>query len=551
MKKQFLKIGIVTAIALAVLTVIYKSALTPQQIEAMKADEYQVDWNSVKDDPAEKLKFTMLIGSSGSENSWIQQMLEKRFNIEIKPIFLGPAAYTYAKPLMMAGGEIPDVLIEPDPIMLQRDVFHGFLLEIPHEVILKHAPNYVKVLNEVDPVGWLYANWNGKNYGIPNCFASFRWSVPGIWRMDWLRNLGIDKVPETLDEMHDALYKMTYNDPDGNGIRDTWGMTGDISNWWWATFADIFGAYGVIPFDWMERDGKAVWGGTLPETKEALKTLNQWYREGIIHPDFVTDKTSETVDRKFMNGVTGYIYYQGRYSAFDPEKTNSLLNTMKKLQPGSELVCGYFPIGPKGEQGGRVWAGGHVISFGKHMKKRPEVIIRILKMFDAIVSDEQLYLESHFGKKGVHWEFIDPELGPAGGTVPIAPYSDPNVSKRELLGGFENAPLAPVCGPLWLVDKYTPEKDLAFSKKYRKPEWVMQDVLGKPDSIPSASEYLSDLRNYQMTTFAEIIIGEKPVDYFDTFVQQWYARGGEKMTEEATALLKSKKEIFRKVGYRK
>jgi hypothetical protein len=53
-----------------------------------------------------------------------------------------------------------------------------------------------------------------------------------------------------------------------------------------------------------------------------------------------------------------------------------------------------------------------------------------------------------------------------------------------------------------------------------------------------------------MTTFAEIIRGDKPIVYFDTFVENWQARGGRRMTEEATTLLRVKREIYRRVGAR-
>jgi len=68
---------------------------------------------------------------------------------------------------MLAGGNVPDVFIDPDPIEVQRDAYHGFLLEVPHRVILEHAPNYVAAVNSVEPIGWLYSHWRGRNHGVP------------------------------------------------------------------------------------------------------------------------------------------------------------------------------------------------------------------------------------------------------------------------------------------------------------------------------------------------------------------------------------------------
>ena len=216
--KAWIAVLLVAAVASYI---VFAMAMTQEELKAYKQDATPVDWNTVSTDPGKVLKVRMLMAVSGEPDSWMERFFEERFNLEIEPVFLGPAAYQYAKPLMMAGGDIPDLLLEPDPIMVQRDAYHGFLLTIPPEVILKHAPSYANAVNAGDPIGWLYGNWNGVNYGIPRIFAALRWSVPGVWRQDWLRKVGIEKTPETLEEMHEAFRRFTFDDPDGNGKQDT------------------------------------------------------------------------------------------------------------------------------------------------------------------------------------------------------------------------------------------------------------------------------------------------------------------------------------------
>ena len=38
--------------------------------------------------------------------------------------------------------------------------------------------------------------------------------------------------------------------------------------------------------------------------------------------------------------------------------------------------------------------------------------------------------------------------------------------------------------------------------------------------------------------FTKIIVGEEPIDYFDTLVENWKSAGGEKATEEVNELCK-------------
>ena len=52
--------------------------------------------------------------------------------------------------------------------------------------------------------------------------------------------MGIDKIPETLEEAEEAFYAFANNDPYGDGKKNTYGLeqTG---------LQSIFGAYGGIP----------------------------------------------------------------------------------------------------------------------------------------------------------------------------------------------------------------------------------------------------------------------------------------------------------------
>jgi putative aldouronate transport system substrate-binding protein len=75
----------------------------------------------------------------------------------------------------------------------------------------------------------------------------------------------------------------------------------------------------------------------------------------------------------------------------------------------------------------------------------------------------------------------------------------------------------------------------------------MVDALGKPGIVPSSPKYLASLRNYQINVYAEIIRGEKPIDYFETFRKEWLRRGGEQMTREANEIFKVKQAVYARI----
>ena len=60
-------------------------------------------------------------------------------------------------------------------------------------------------------------------YGIPSGNAE---RIPSqfLWiRKDWLDKLGLD-VPKTLDDVVEVARAFKNDDPDGNGVDDTWGL---------------------------------------------------------------------------------------------------------------------------------------------------------------------------------------------------------------------------------------------------------------------------------------------------------------------------------------
>jgi putative aldouronate transport system substrate-binding protein len=538
---------LLAAILATIVWVLHRCALSKEEVARRDAAATDVDWASVVDNPSERLTIHWLgmPNPGGVDGGWIEEQLEARFNVELCPVILDYKGYSTKKPLMFAAGDVPDVILENDPIVLQRDAFHGFLLDIPYEVLREHAPHYVRDLNDNAPIGWLYAYWNGRNYGLPTWQEGGGLSVPGVWRADWLQAVGIDEVPETLEEMHEAFRRFTFDDPDGNGVQDTFGFSGDAQSWWWASFQDIFGAYGVTPYDWQVTDGRVAWGGVLPEAKEALALLRQWYAEGLLDPEFVTDTygSGKSLDRKLLNGVIGYRAFSAYFNYFDSSNPAGMNNMLQKLNPKGRFVPGKFPIGPGGRRGGRVWGkGGWIIAFGKHLKDQPEKVVRVLHMLDAMVVDEDLFLATKYGQRGVHWDYRLPEVGPSGGLMPLPPYDDANQAQQAMLRFYnpgENAKF---------YMKYKTQRKLDFMRQHQNPKWSLTDALGKPDVVPSASQYMGDLRGRQMTVYAEIIRGDKSLEAFDAFVEEWHSRGGEVMTKEANDMYRMRETIYRQVG---
>lgn len=126
--------------------------------------------------------------------------------------------------------------------------------------------------------------------GIPRSRAIGRYGF--AYRTDWAKAVGITEAPKTVEDVYNMLYAFTYNDPDGNGQDDTYGLelckyTGplDIIQTWFGTGNA-----------WVEQDGQLVPVHQTAEYREALKWMRKIYEDGLIRPDWATVDTSTWSD---------------------------------------------------------------------------------------------------------------------------------------------------------------------------------------------------------------------------------------------------------------
>lgn len=510
----------------------------------------KIDIDSSKMDEKLEIKWMGLpYNPSAQEGVYPETVLEEKFNIDIKPMFLDNTKYNDKKTMLLAGGEQVDLIYELDPANVKQDADQGLIMEVPYDIIKKYAPAVYNIICEQAPEAWLYSRVEDKNYGIPNLNYNNARARSGVWRTDWLKNVGIDKIPATIDEMHDALYKFANNDPDGNGKKDTYGMSSDITNWH-TMFTDIFGAYGVLPFDWMKSGGEVVYGGFEDGTTEALKTLQQWYSEGIIDPDFITDNIFSTGKDKFKNGKVGFMNQNGGY--WDPDDTSSLPNQMKQINPSATIENSLPVTGPDGKSGTFCWgAPSHVVAFGAQLAQQPEKLVRLLTIFESLVTDEDLLSSVKLGQEGKHWEFRDQQAKFEKGIKFLPPYDDSSQQKNECLTSeFGSASFfAPVSASYETAMKFTEKQKQEVNDKYCPIELGMSDLFMKPDTLPSAADYFADLRTKQINLMVEVIKGEKSTDdYKKEFKEIWSNGGGDTLLEEAKEMGSTIEKMYNEVG---
>ena len=95
--------------------------------------------------------------------------------------------------------------------------------------------------------------------------------------------------PKTMDDVLEISKAFTQKDPDGNGQQDTYGIA--ATQYLWDPvmgFTGFMAGYGAYPNIWLEDEsGKLVYGGIQPEVKQALKALQEMYRNHEIDSEFI------------------------------------------------------------------------------------------------------------------------------------------------------------------------------------------------------------------------------------------------------------------------
>ncbi len=318
-------------------------------------------------------------------------------------------AYSQKLNQAIASGEIPD-LMKVGMNQYYMLVKSGLVADLTDELRSGNHPTIQSMYEAGGGAALDILEVDGRIYGIPQVNAQFDGS-PLIWiRKDWMEKLNMTE-PTTLDELHDLLYAFTYNDPDGNGKDDTYGID-VIYNW--RGMWPIFGAFGIsTPNQYNVReDGTVYLNGALEDYRTALGILKEWYDEGIIHPECITDDRA-AVRTKWANGTVGtmvdsqtwFYSFRGASSILAMaedvfgEGTVDVMSALTSEYGDGTIYsnCNY----PNA-------AGVASLLFGANATD--EQVIAVLKMLEGMATDHELLTKMLYGEEGVDYTMVDGQL---------------------------------------------------------------------------------------------------------------------------------------------
>lgn len=340
------------------------------------------------------------------------------------------------------------------------------------------------------------------------------------YRTDWAEAVGITEAPKTVEDVYNMMYKFTYEDPDGNGKDDTYGLeltkyTGplDIIQTWFGTGNE-----------WVEQDGKLVPVHQTAEFKEALQWMRKMYEDGLVRKDWATvdsgtfgDSCKKGEAGCFVDVMDGakrvwqYFVTNDVKSVTDPSKIASmnLLGPINNKTLATSGFNGFYMITKTGA-------------------KTEEDVKNCLHFLDKMCDDEMLAL-ADYGLEGVTYD-----LNEAGKVVKrngIEPNQSPSNGLNQSLCYIPN--LAATT-PALEKDELALAQDAAYA--LNKTVAVFNPALGYLANSEVNAEVGTDIEQIIDDARTQYICGQIDDAGFEAAAQQWLDRGGDRLIEEINKL---------------
>lgn len=499
-----------------------------------------------------------LIEGQSPEDNIVLDWIRDELNINIEIAWQAESSeYNNKLSLNIASNSLPDMvyILGADYLTFRQMVDNDLLADLT-EVYDKCAGDYLRATYDsfegrnLDPL-----TIDGKLYAITSANIGYGHNL--LWlRADWLDALDLEP-PKTMDELRHVLQEFVDKDPGGNGAGNTIGLAlnatnlvGGYGNKFGAE--PIFHSVGSYPTQWMEdENGKIYYGSVAPETKEGLSILRDLYADGLIDKQFLTRVGSGETDAVIDSGLGGAWFAPWWGSNADAYANN----------PDIKLIAVNAPLDAEGKYNHLTpTPTGDLVAMNKNCE-HPEALLKIVNLeydiyrgfnkeaHDSVtpIFDQGVSREALFPTGGFNLDYYDvvPKLGKLVKTL----------VETGVMGGDETTTdydRWKAEGAKRFADGEDPSAATAlndFRDYYGR--YIASNILDTPENNPitPAYSYTTDssaslkptLDKLEQQTFLQIIVGEKPLEAFDEFVDQWYSLGGQTLTDEVQAIVDSQK----------
>lgn len=524
---------------------------TEKQPEEKDVKAEEKEWEEAENTPYGKYPelVTYTLGQmSGANNSNLPEgntyednaytrYLRKMLNIQNESVYMErEERYDEYVNILVKDHTLPDVLVVSDRETL-HELVENDLVEDLTDVYESCASPRIKEMYDSYGGELLEGGmFDGRLMAIPETVIDHGPCL--LWlRKDWMEELGLSE-PESLEEAFTIIEAFRENRMGAEAGEEPIGLLCDTSlvgttstNY---SVEPVFDSFHASLQRWIQNDqGEIVYGSVTEETKEALGYLNQLYERGILDTDFALRAQNNLRD----------LVVEGKCGAFFGlwwTPNNPLMDTYSQ-ECGAEWEPYYFTGDVQIEDQRFTTFRDNKYVVVRKGYEHPEIVMKIISVlfdytrYEAKDADE---VNSYFALN------VDPTARPLVINVDYyeATYKVTENIRKALAGEISVNSLSAIeksyydaCSN-YLEGRNVTAEDWAAYKSRISAVGLLIDGNYKPP----VRKYLEDtdgeipetLKTLEKNTFIQIIMGKKPLEYFDEFVKMWYEQGGEELTEQ-------------------
>ncbi len=472
-------------------------------------------------------------GNTYEDNAYTRY-LRQMLNIQNENVYMeSEDRYDEFVNIIVKDRTLPDILVVSDRETL-KELVENDLVEDLTDVFEKCTSPRIKAMYESYGSGLLDSGrFDGKLMAVPETVIDHGPCL--LWlRKDWMDQLGLEE-PETLEEGFEIVEAFVKNRMGAGQGEEPVGLVcdtelvGSTSSSY--SLDPVFDSFGANPQSWVNRDGSIVYGSLTEETKEALGYLRGLYERGVIDRNFALRANNNLRD----------LVVEGRCGAFFGlwwTPNNPLMDG--RAQDGDALWEPYYLQEPCEEDAYDSFRDNKYVVVRKGYE-HPEIVMKIISvLFDytRYEADDAEEVNDYFALN------VDPTARPLVINVDYneATYQVTEEIREALRGELPEEEMSAIARSYYEACRRYREGDDPSAEDWAawKSRMSAVGILIDGGYVPVTREYLDDtgveiprsLKELEKDSFLQIIMGEEPVSYFDTFVEEWYRQGGRELTEQ-------------------
>ncbi|GHU77631.1 sugar ABC transporter permease [Clostridia bacterium] len=401
--------------------------------------------------------------------------------------------------LLVASNSLPDIIVHArwktfggGPALWADD---GIIYDLT-DLIPENMPYYYALISDM-LTGIQELSIDGRMYYISEIQHGYPFEGP-IYRGDWMEKMQLP-YPTTIDELYSTLVTLRDGDPNGNGQKDEWAMSG-------LGFKDgnfgpghLLWAYG-INYGFMQIDGKVTFGPLQPEFTDAMSFMNKLYSEGLLDPDYSTQDRN-MLDGKYMNNQVSFEI------GIQPSKmNNALAETGFKAAGGSNLRL-------TSSSPSYTFDNAYISSLTQTCdaavttaNSEPDKVLRWLDSFYGGEGN----LIANFGVEGLSYKIVDgvPQYDYTGALKLHPDIAEADVQYLYRLNGISSFPIK-MSGDAYFttLHPYSAEAILGWAADYDASR-VLPSVSLTVEETDEINDTLVDLNTYMDVQYDRLVSGQ-------------------------------------------